>query len=121
VHPLRTARDCLAGVTRGLATPSTGPLLAVRQDAWFLHPYFYYLSAPSGWQRVESADDPAVTAALATGQSRPVVLGTADVGRLDQVAASAPGLARLRLKDAEILLPGPYAVCGTSTLPDAVR
>jgi 4-amino-4-deoxy-L-arabinose transferase-like glycosyltransferase len=114
-HPLRSARECLMHVRsaemRGGSTPP--PIYAVREQTWFLHSYYYYLRHLGHWERTGGFDPQAVDEALfRPGRQRPVLIGAVDYKRY---AAGREGAVQsvpsLRLRDAQLLMPGPYAVC----------
>jgi 4-amino-4-deoxy-L-arabinose transferase-like glycosyltransferase len=128
-HPLRTARNCLervrsesAGATPGRAVYVAGPASA------FGHGHFYYFRALSAWvppadwvSTPTPADDTLSTYLYDPSGQRPVlledVLYTSFKNRLASGAVpsapeSRPEPGMVRLDDALLLLPGPYAACG---------
>ena len=125
VHPLRSARDCLVGVRRGLESSGGHPpgVYSIGEQRWFLHSYFYYLHHAGGWQRTEVLDDAALNAALFTpGQQRPVLIDEPDYREFKRAhEAALPDVPAVPLREVLLLLPGPYAVCGPSVTTRAPR
>ena len=117
-HPLQSARDCVLDVRArekraGRATPE---LLAAIPDSRFVHPFFFYFRE-AGFVRADPISDEALTAALyGQGLQRPVLLPVeryrafvnAGNGGAQGIGGVDTGYAKVYL-----LLPGPYAACGT--------
>jgi len=124
-HPLRSARDCLVEVRRGLESSGGHPpgVYSIGEQRWFLHSYFYYLHHAGGWQRTEVLDNAALNAALFTpGQQRPVLIDDPDYREFKRDhEAELRDVPALPLREVLLLMPGPYAVCGPSVTTRAPR
>jgi 4-amino-4-deoxy-L-arabinose transferase-like glycosyltransferase len=116
-HPLRSTRDCLVSVRQqrlSAGQPAPG-IYAIDEKRWFLHNYYYYLHDVGGWERAATLDAAAVDAALFGPAPRPVLIPDDNYrtyknerdGRVQETAA-------LALRNALLLMPGPYGACGPS-------
>jgi 4-amino-4-deoxy-L-arabinose transferase-like glycosyltransferase len=122
-HPMRTSRDCLVGVrTRELAAGHPVPgIYTVAEHKWMLHSHYYYLRHLGQWERASTLDEAALERGLFTpGEQRPILIGDGDYQQFKlRHAAALTSLPIVRLRDALLLMPGPYSVCGPvlSALP----
>jgi len=141
-HTLRSARDCVLDVRdherrAGRATPD---LVSFLQPQHFIHSFYFYMRA-AGWERANPISDDELAAALhGAGLQRPVMMPLWRYVELVQARPGVPTLpwppalstragampevdAWIRRSQAlstidagfatvQILLPGPYAVCG---------
>jgi hypothetical protein len=117
-HPVRSVRDCLmdrraAEIAAGRVPPG---VYAIGEQRWFLHHYFYYLHHLGGWERAETmSPGPLAVALFEPGRQRPVLIGEADYGAFKAEHADAlRSVPILPLREVLLLMPGPYAGCGSA-------
>jgi hypothetical protein len=124
-HPMRSARDCLMNVReRELAAGRPAPgIYAVREQKWMLHSHFYYFRHLAPWERGDVLDDRIVADGLfAPGRQRPILLGDTDYQAFRTGHAEAlRSVPAVRLREVLLLMPGPYAACGSARAPRASR
>jgi hypothetical protein len=114
-HPMRDAAACLQAVRareRAAGRP-LHDLIVVLPETHYQHWYFYYFQA-FGWnERRELADDEMLAMLENPGAARPVLMLASQfdafVFRTDSRRATA--VPRVRLDDAVLFTPGPYAAC----------
>jgi 4-amino-4-deoxy-L-arabinose transferase-like glycosyltransferase len=116
-HPVRSVRDCMMGErTAEIAAGRTPPgVYAIGEGRWFLHHYFYYLHHLGGWERAETmGPGPLASALFEAGRQRPVLIGEDDYRAFKVDHAEAlRSVPILTLRGVLLLLPGPYARCGS--------
>jgi hypothetical protein len=124
-HPLRSARDCLlrqrdAELAAGRPAPG---VYAIGEQRWFLHNYFYYLHHLGGWERAERLDPgPLARALFEPGHQRPVLIGQDEYRAFKGGHADAlRNVPVLPLREVLLLMPGPYAACGSLDGPAQPR
>jgi 4-amino-4-deoxy-L-arabinose transferase-like glycosyltransferase len=117
-HPMRTTRDCLMEVRADQLNAGRRPpsIYAVGEQKWMLHSHYYYFRHLGKWERGDTLDDAVVARGLfEPGEQRPILIGDADYLAFKARHGDALlGLPVLRLREALLLMPGPYAVCGQS-------
>jgi hypothetical protein len=119
-HPLRDTGACMLrvqGDERAAGKPAPG-IYAIGEARWFLHSYFYYFRQ-LGWDRVNTLEEPTVRDGLfVPGRQRPIIMDDDTYRTVKQkwpnVTQEVPVVA---LRDALLLLPGPYSQCPRPTAP----
>jgi len=117
-HPMRTARDCLMRVRQReyeAHRPAPG-IYVIGEQKWMLHSHYYYFRHLGRWERAERVNDEVLEQGLfADGYQRPILIGDADYQAFKARHPNAlQSLPLLRLRDALLLMPGPYAACDPS-------
>jgi 4-amino-4-deoxy-L-arabinose transferase-like glycosyltransferase len=115
-HRLRNARDCMQNVRtyeRRAGQPQTS-LFVYLPPGVYQHPYYYYFRN-AGWDRHETWNDEALAIALdLQGEQRAVLMPRRDylafLSRVHRWIGSTP---KADVLDAVLLLPGPFAGCGS--------
>jgi hypothetical protein len=115
-HPMQSARDCVRSVYPAGARQS---MYVAGPDSAFGHGHFYYFRP---WEQIRTPADETLFKYLYDPQEqRPVLIAESWYESFKQTSAAAaiPPMpdgqgspAVLKLDDALLLLPGPYAVCG---------
>jgi 4-amino-4-deoxy-L-arabinose transferase-like glycosyltransferase len=114
--PMRTASECMLRVRQAeyeAHRPAPG-IHVINEQKWMLHSHYYYFRHLGRWDRSPVVVDEIVEQGLfKPGYERPILLGDADYQAFKaKHAAALADLPMVRLRDALLLMPGPYAVCG---------
>jgi len=120
-HPMRSARDCLLKVrAQELAAGRHAPgIYTVSEQKWMLHSHFYYFRRLGKWERGDTLDDRVVADGLfVSGEQRPIIIGDADYQTFKvRYRDALVAIPMLRLREALLLMPGPYALCAPQLTP----
>jgi 4-amino-4-deoxy-L-arabinose transferase-like glycosyltransferase len=116
-HPMQSARDCI-GFVRTATAPAWQTLYVAGPDSAFGHGHYYYFRP---WEQTRAPADETLSKYLYDPEEqRPVLIAESwyesfkrgvAAGAIPSVpeGGASPGV--LKLDDALLLLPGPYAVC----------
>jgi hypothetical protein len=130
-HPMRSARDCLQDVIPTGGSPSAGSpttwrgLYVAGPGNAFGHQHYYYFRGLRPWERDETPTDDRLYAYLYEPlQARPALVAASTYREFQERQSSAAILslparqtvppATIKLDDAVLVLPGPYARCAAS-------
>ena len=113
--PMRTARDCMVRVRQQEfdAHHPAQSIYVVGEQKWMLHSHYYYFRQLGRWERSADVVDGVLEQGLfAPGYERPILIGDADYQAFKaRHGAALTDLRLLRLREALLLMPGPYAAC----------
>jgi 4-amino-4-deoxy-L-arabinose transferase-like glycosyltransferase len=113
--PMRTAAECMVAVRQQeyeAHRPAPG-IHVVGEQKWMLHSHYYYFHHLGRWDRTPVVVDEVLEQGLfKPGYERPILIGDADYQAFKaRHGAALADLQMLRLRDALLLMPGPYAAC----------
>lgn len=110
-HPIRSLRDCLAGVF-DRASPAEGPgLHAEAGNPPIPHVLNYYLRQLRPWERGAGSDEALRHRLMDRGAERPVLLLATRDARFAALHTDTAAIPRLSFAEYVLRLPGPYVVC----------
>ena len=107
-HPIRSARDCVVGVS---GPQNSRGLYVYVPDQHLPHAVYYYFRRVRPWSRATTLDSAAIERAI----DDPTALQPAlvwDARAAGDVVSRVPSV---QFDDISLMLPGPYAVCATSS------